>query len=128
MKHEEAKARLLEALSRRVGAEKALSMAELFELIYQRPVTDRINDTRQLRKLVTSLRLDGVPIASVSRSDGGGYFLVSAASELDDYLDRLRRRGLRALDLEARLRGVSLSQLLGRMRAGLEGGDRAAAG
>ena len=76
MKKAEAQTRLLQTLSRHVGVEKALGMAELFELVYGRPVADRINDTRVLRKIITSLRLGGAPIASVSRPDGGGYYLA----------------------------------------------------
>ena len=74
MKMEEAKNRLWQILANHVGVEKALGMAELFEHVYQRPVSDRINDTRQLRKLVTALRLEGAPIASVTRADGGLWY------------------------------------------------------
>ena len=120
MKQEVVKARLLESLSKHVGVEKAMGMADLFEVVYQRPVEDRINDTRELRKLITNLRLDGVPIASVSRPDGGGYYLAAAGSELEDYLYRLHQRGLKALVLESKIRGISMGELLGRIQIKLE--------
>ncbi|MEW6264931.1 MAG: hypothetical protein AB1641_17795 [Thermodesulfobacteriota bacterium] len=120
MKDEKARSRLLETLAGHVGQEKAVGMDELFELVFQRPVAHKINDTRELRRLITQIRLDGVPIASVPRSDGGGYFLASAGSELEDYLTRLRRRGLAALALEAKLRRLSLNDLLGRVRFNLK--------
>jgi hypothetical protein len=109
---QERRGRLLSVLSRHVGAQKSLGMIDLYEHVFERSVVDKINDTRQLRKLITDLRLEGVPIVSVSRSDGGGYFLAAAGSELDDYLERLRRRGLSALVQEARIRGVALAELL----------------
>ncbi|MFH1139926.1 MAG: hypothetical protein V1816_27925 [Pseudomonadota bacterium] len=115
MRENEAQARLLSALSRHVGVEKALGMAELFELVFNRQVKHRINDTRRLRTLITRLRLDGAAIASVTRPDGGGYYLAAAGSELEDYLSRLHRRGLAALRLEACLRKISLTELLSRV-------------
>ena len=127
MKDQETKARLLKTLSRHVGAEKALGMAELFETVYQRPVGDRINDTRELRKLITRLRLDGVPIASVSRPEGGGYYLAGIGSELEDYLARLRRRGLKALVLEAKIRNIGLGELLSRAQLTVEREGRVSA-
>jgi predicted HD phosphohydrolase len=127
MKKEEIKSRLLEALSRRVGAEKAVGMAELFEEVYRRPVRHRINDTRKLRRAITALRMDGAPIASRSDSLKGGYFLAAAGSELEDYLGRLHRRGLAALTQEARIRNIPLADLLARVRTDSEGESRAAA-
>lgn len=120
MKEHEVKARLLGALTRHVGQEKALGMDELFESIFQRPVRHKINDTRELRRLVTRLRAEGVPIASVSRPEGGGYYLARAKSEMEDFLERLHRRGIQALTLEAKLRRISLPELLGRTRLYLE--------
>lgn len=120
MKEHEAKARLMITIARHVGQEKALGMDQLFEGVFQRPVQNKINDTRELRRLITRLRLDGVPIASVSRPDGGGYYLAQANSELEDYLRRLRRRGLQALALEARLRGINLLELLGQAQLHLK--------
>lgn len=127
MKHEVVKAKLLESLSRHVGVEKAMGMTDLFETVYQRPVSDRINDTRELRKVITTLRLDGVPIGSVTRPDGGGYYLAAAGSELEDYLSRLHQRGLKALVLESKIRGISLLDLLDRIQVKLEGAHREAA-
>ena len=116
MREADTKARLLQALARRVGAAQAVGMAELFEEVYSRPVQHRINDTRALRRMITVLRLDGVPIASVSDSERGGYYLAAAGPELEDYLRRLRRRGLTALAQEARIRNIGLPELLSRLQ------------
>ncbi|MBF0529074.1 MAG: hypothetical protein HQK55_07355 [Deltaproteobacteria bacterium] len=120
MKEHEAKARLLGVLTRHVGQEKALGMDELFESVFQRPVNHKINDTRELRRLITRLRLDGVPIASVSRPEGGGYYIARAKSEMEDFLGRLHRRGLQALALEAKLRRISLLELVSRTRLNMQ--------
>lgn len=125
MREEEVRARLLQTLARHVGQEKALGMDELFSRVFQRPVQNKINDTRALRRLITRLRLDGAPIGSVSRPDGGGYYLAAVGSELEDYLGRLHRRGLRALVQEAKIRNISLRELVGRIQLDLHGEENA---
>ena len=114
-------ARLLAALSRHVGVEHAVSMAELSEIVFQRQVGDRINDTRELRLLITKLRMDGIPIASISSKNAGGYYLCSAGSELTDYLDALKKRGISALAQAAKIQKTSLDELLGQVRMNLQG-------
>jgi len=122
----ELRARLLEVLSGHVGRENAIGMAELYEAVYGEPWTNRINDTRALRHLVTLLRRRGVKICSVSKTAGGGYYLASAGSELKDYVERLKAQGLRKLAQAARIQNVSLPELLGQLRLNLEGKDDAA--
>ena len=95
--------RLLDRLSRHIGVDHAVGMADLYEHVFERPVADRINDTRNLRKLITRLRLEGVPIASISRPDGGGYYLPKQ-SEIDDYVQRLQRRGIQMLAQASKIR------------------------
>ena len=119
----EATARLMMVLSRHVGEEHAIGMDELHERVFGERITHKINHTRKLRTLITTLRRKGIPIGSVSTSTGGGYYLVRAGSELDEYCNRLRRRALNALVMEARLRKIALPELLGQMQMNLEGGN-----
>ena len=114
------KTRLLEILTGHIGEHRAIGMAELYEQVYQKPVSDRINDTRLLRKLITAMRLDGVPIASTSQPYGGaGYFLPAVGSELDDYCGRVRSRALAALRLETKIRLVSMERTLSSVQSQL---------
>jgi len=123
MSKEEATSRLLMILSRHVGKEHAVDMERLYERVFGEKVAQKINHTRKLRTLVTVLRNQGIPIGSTSAQTGGGYYLVRAGSELNDYCNRLRRRALNALVMEARLRKIALPELLGQMRLNLtEGG------
>jgi hypothetical protein len=110
-----AKYQLLKILTEHTGRTRAIGMGELFTAVYGEPWQHRINDTRKLRNLVTELKKDGVPVCSVSDSTGGGYYLASAGSELDDYCKRLRIRALKILAQEARLRKLALPELLGQI-------------
>lgn len=115
MQFEEAAGRVLMVLSRQVGRENAIGMDALHERVFGERVNHKINDTRKLRKLITALRRKGIPIGAVSSRSGGGYYLVRAGSELEEYCHRIHRRGLHALVMEARLRKMALPELLGQM-------------
>ena len=115
MSFEEAAGRVLMILSRRVGKENAIGMDALFERVFGEKVHHKINDTRKLRTLITALRRKAIPIGSVSTPSAGGYYLVRAGSELDDYCSRLRSRALHSLKMEARLRKQALPEMLGQM-------------
>ena len=114
--NEEATSKILMILSRHVGVEKSLDMGSLFERVFDKPYTNKINHTRRLRTIITALRQKGVPIGSTAAKNGGGYYLVRAGSELDEYCGRLRRAALNKLALESKLRKISLEELLGQMR------------
>lgn len=103
------KSRLLKIMFDHVGASKAVSMARLHEEVFLAPWDDKINDTRKLRTLITALRSDGVPICS----SHNGYFVASAGSELAEYCGKIRRRALGILKREARLRKMTLPELVG---------------
>jgi hypothetical protein len=113
--------RLLATLTSHIGETHAIGMAALYEAVFNRPWDHRINDTRPLRMLITKLRQDGVPICSVSNQDGGGYYLASAGSELNDYLRRSEIRALKILSRNAKIKKVSLPEYLGQMRLNMEG-------
>ena len=121
MNRESEKSKVLSVLARHVGRHRAIGMDRLFEAVYGEDAGHKINGTRKLRRLVTALRREGVPIASISDSDGGGYYLTGAGSELTEYLGRLHRRGIKALDQEAKIRGISLGELLGQVQINLRG-------
>ena len=120
MSRNEASSRLLIELSRHVGQEKAVDMGELHRRVFGENPGNKINGTRALRTLITTLRKEGVPIGSVSSKTGGGYYICRAGSELDAFCKRLRRRALRALGMESKLRKVGLPELLGQMQLNLE--------
>jgi len=112
---EAAKARLLKEITLHVGGSRSIGMGELYEKVFMETYAHRINDTRRLRTIVTELRRDGVPIVSVSASSGGGYFLASAGSELAGYCRRLRNQALKKLAMEAKLRKMTLPELMGQL-------------
>lgn len=115
-------ARLLEELTHHVGSHNAIGMGELYEIVFRETWANRINDTRKLRIVITELRKQGAAICSDTSRTGGGYYVASGgSSEMKDYLTRLRRRGLRALVLEAKLRKITLAELLGQMELNLLG-------
>jgi hypothetical protein len=121
-------ARLLSELTHHVGRHNAIGMGELYELVFQDPWANRINDTRKLRTVITELRKQGVAICSYCSSSSGGYYLASSgSSEMRDYLKRLRLRALKALVLEAKMRRIALPELLGQMQLELDGGYHEAA-
>ena len=105
----------LKILSRHVGANRKIGMGELYFAVFGESWSNRINDTRALRKVITELRQEGVPICSVADSTGGGYYLASVDSELHRYLERLRTQALKKLALEAKIRRISMHELLGQM-------------
>lgn len=124
---QENRSRLLAALTSHIGSTHAIGMAALYEAVFDRPWDHRINDTRPLRMLITKLRQEGIPICSVSNQDGGGYYLASAGSELNDYLRRSEIRALKILSRNAKIKKVSLPDYLGQMRLNMEGNHGEAA-
>jgi len=118
--NEEATSKILMILARHVGEEKAIDMGELYSRVFDEPYTHKINNTRRLRTVITALRQKGVPIGSTAAKNGGGYYLVRAGSELDAYCGRLRRAALNKLLMEARLRKISMPELLGQMQMNME--------
>ncbi len=109
------RARLMTELSKHVGQPHAIGMGELYFAVFRREWKNRINDTRRLRTLITLLRREGVPICSVSDNSGGGYYLASVGSDLENYCQRITNRGLKILAQAAKLRKVTLPKLLGQL-------------
>jgi biotin operon repressor len=111
--------RLLRVLSEHPGKARAISMPALQKAIFGSEIGDKINGTRKLRQLITRLRKEGLPICSVVDQNGGGYYLASASSDIEDYLRRLRNQALRKLAIEARIRKVAMPELLGQISVAL---------
>jgi hypothetical protein len=121
MTFDEAKARLFEALFDHVGKEHAVGADVLYTEVFGEKVPHKINDTKPLRKLITAIRGQGRAIASVCSANGGGYYIPRAGSELDDYCRRmLHMPALRKLAMEAKIRKVSLPELIGQMSLNFE--------
>lgn len=114
-------------LATHIGEPNAVGMGELHEAVFGSPWENRVNDTRRLRKYITRLRREGVPICSVTSSDGGGYYLPAGSSELVNYLRRSKIRALKILSRVAKIQKVSLPDLLGQMRLEMEGNHGEAA-
>jgi hypothetical protein len=111
--------RLMKVLGHHPGKNRAVGAGALYEAVFGRPWRDKIRDTRRLRHLITRLRNDGYPICSSSDGEGGGYYLASAGSELDDHCKRIHGRAMRLLVMEARLRKLSLPELMGQISIAL---------
>lgn len=121
MGEQERRGSILAALTSHIGETNAIGMGELYEEVYGKAWGNRINDTRALRKAITDLREEGVPICSVATSGGGGYYLAAAGSELANYLRRSERRALLILMRNAKIKKISLPDYLGQMRLNMEG-------
>lgn len=98
------KDQLLSILSSHVGRVKGVSAVALAECL----------DTysRNVRSLVTELRLDGIAICGTPET---GYYIAETAEELEDTCHFLRSRALHSLQLEACLRKLPLADLVGQM-------------
>ena len=112
--------RVMTILNQHVGAANAVSMTELFELVFDRPWDDHVNSTRDLRKLITAMRDDGMAICSISSKDGGGYYQPAAGSEMIDYLRKMERRALCILKRNSQMKKISLPEYLGQLKLDME--------
>lgn len=117
----------LAELTNHIGEFNAIGMAELYEAVTGDIWQNRINDTRAIRRVITALRRNGVPICSSAAQNGGGYYLAAAGSELREYLRRQKIRALKILGRNAKIQKISLPNYLGQLRLEMEGGDDEAA-
>lgn len=118
-KDPEAEIRLLKTLSHHHGKARAISMPALFHAVFDREMGDKINGTRALRDLVTKLRREGIPICSTADQNGGGYYLASAGSDLEDYCRKLKIQALKKLTIVAKLQNRALPELVGQISINL---------
>jgi hypothetical protein len=73
---------------------------------------------RRIRTLITELRLAGHAICGHPTA---GYYLAATPKELDDTCEFLRHRALSSLQIEARMRRISMPELLGQLSINSEG-------
>ena len=117
----QARARLLQILTRHVGSHRACDMGSLYEQVFGEKWNHKINDSRKIREMITELRKEGTPICSSSSRTRGGYYLAATDGELNVYLAKIHSKAVKALALEAQLRRVTLAELLGQTRLNLTG-------
>jgi len=120
---EQYKARALAILTRHIGEEKAIDMGELYRRVYDREWKNKINDTRKLRTLITTLRYEGCLIGSTRSKRGGGYYIARSSSELNDFFDRRTHEALKILGLVSNMKHIGLGEMLGQMALNLRTGE-----
>lgn len=108
------KNRVMLLLSGHIGRANAVDMGRLYSEIFGEAWTNKINDTRPIRTVVTELRRSGAAIGSVAARTGGGYYLMSG-SELQEWAERVQRQALRKLAMVARMKKRTLRELLGQL-------------
>lgn len=68
---------------------------------------------RSLRTAISMLREEGIAVVGTPES---GYYLAQTSEEVEECCQFLRSRAMHSLTIEARLRQLSLPELLGQMR------------
>ena len=81
----ERRIQILSILTHHIGKTNAIGMGELYYKVFGEAYESRINDTRRLRTILKHMKNDGTAICSHCSSNGGGYYLAAAESELGDY-------------------------------------------
>ncbi len=118
-----ARLKLYAVMMQHIGPEKKIGMGELYEAVFGRTWSHRINDTRMLRNLITEMRRDGQPVMSSTSSGSGGYWIAASSTEIAEYCNRHKTSALKSLAHIARIKKVSLAEYLGQMQLELEAGD-----
>jgi hypothetical protein len=99
------KDQLLAVLQGHQGKEKGIGAEQLAAVLSCKK--------RVVRHLVTALRMDG---KAVCGHPSTGYFIAANAVELEQTCRYLRDRAMTSLQLESKLRGLPLADLLGQLR------------
>lgn len=97
---------LLMKLQQHIGRSAGINAAALAAALMHIP-------TRQVRTLVTELRMEGYAICGYP---GEGYYIAANAAELEETCQFLRGRAMHSLSAEAALRRIPMADLLGQMR------------
>jgi hypothetical protein len=106
-----------------VGPGNKIGMGELYREVFGREYEHRINDTRQIRELITEMRSNGLPVMSDSSATRGGYWLASGSSEIQDWCNRNRYRALDILRRVATVKKISLQEYIGQLAMDLQPPD-----
>ncbi len=116
----QALSRLRDIMLRHIGPNKRIGMGELYQEVFGRPWNNRINDTRELRHLITLMRNEGHVVVSMSSRTGGGYYMSTCDSEIETYCNKEKKRALKILTRISRMENTSLPEYLGQMKNELE--------
>jgi len=116
---DQAKSKVLAILTRHVGEEKAIDMGELYRRVYGKEWSNKINDTRKLREIITELRYEGCLIGETRRRNRGGYYLARSVSELNDFFERRIHEALKKLRMISSMKKIGLPEMLGQMTLNL---------
>ena len=112
---DQAKMRLYMIMLQHIGPSQKIGMGELYEQVFGRPWNNRINDTRQIRMLITQMKKEGQAVMSSSSSTNGGYWIAASGSELDAFVKKDKLRALKILSCISNMKKVSLPELMGQM-------------
>lgn len=112
--------RAISILTKRIGRQKAIAMPDFYRQVFGEEPKSHVSGTRKIRALITQLREDGEPICSTTSGSGGGYYLASVGSELDDFCERLRSSALRKLVIVSRLKKTPLQNLCTQLELDLQ--------
>ena len=112
---DQAKTRLYMIMLQHIGPSQKIGMGELYEQVFGRPWNNRINDTRQIRMLITQMKKEGQAVMSSSSSTNGGYWIAASGSELDAFVKKDKLRALKILSRISNMKKVSLPELMGQM-------------
>ena len=114
------KNKVLAELIGRVGKQNAISMNELHKAVFGNEPKHDVHDTRKIRKIITELRKEGIPICSSTDKNMGGYY-VPVGSERDEYCRTIRNRALKLLTIEAKIKKTQLSKIIREISLSLGG-------
>lgn len=95
---------LLTALQTHIGADNGIGALALARQIGC--------NARQVRSLITELRLEGIAICGHPAS---GYYIAATAEELDSTCEFLHARAMSSLLLSSRMRKIPMADLLGQL-------------
>lgn len=112
---DQAKMRLYMIMLQHIGPSQKIGMGELYEQVFGRPWNNRINDTRQIRMLITQMKKEGQAVMSSSSPINGGYWIAASGSELDAFVKKDKLRALKILSCISNMKKVSLPELMGQM-------------
>lgn len=113
--------RALAVLQRHVGKANAITMTRLTAAVQGGDVvpSQRYEESRIVRSIISQLRADGHPIAH-HNGRGGGYFWAANEAELAETAAWFRARAMSAFRQEANLKRISLTELVEQLRLDIE--------
>ena len=102
---------VLAVMSRHIGRGRGITVQEIVWKIARK--TERPALERQVRKVITELRLEGYHICS---NPADGYFMASSDEELQAACDHLHNRAMKSLRQIAAMKKISMPNLFGQLK------------